>query len=64
MTKTCTGCFTDKPLSEFSSHHKNRCRACHSAAWALWQQDKKDREKFAEQVKLNRLINSIPRIFA
>lgn len=57
-TKVCSHCFEEKPRTEFSKHQP--CRACAAKMWTSWSTEKRERARYAEQVQLNRLINSIP----
>ena len=59
QTKICTACFQERPREDFPRGRAN-CRACHATAWTNYKADRRDRERMAELVRINRLINSIP----
>ncbi len=57
-TKVCTACFTEKPIDEFAG--RTTCRTCRTEAWKSARYANVDRERHQYQVRLNRIINSLP----
>lgn len=55
-TRICPRCMLDKPLEDFGGNVW-RCKECRAEAWRFAMAEKRDRERFAEQVSINRLIN-------
>ena len=57
--KQCNKCRQYKPPEIFGAH-KETCKSCRNEYHACRMADKRDQERYQQQVKVNRMINSLP----
>lgn len=58
-SRICKTCRIEKPLDQFRPQRR-QCSACRAGTRNVWNPDQRERQRHAEQVQINRLINSIP----
>lgn len=54
--KDCRICESTEKVS------RGVCQSCHSAGWANRKAEKRDEERHAIAVQINRMINALPRV--
>ncbi len=69
-TLICSSCFRERPRAEFYGRARDAvtgelklrqpCKGCSAEMWKSWTTEKRAAAHHAEQVRLNRLLNSIP----